>query len=78
MSLAPRPLPADAPLEEFSAYRALKYIQDMAVEPHPGGSHANEKVFEYIVRTLREMEVEMAVERPIERHGRGVHRSTAT
>ena len=77
MSLAPRPLPADAPLEEFSAYRALKYIQDMAVEPHPGGSHANEKVFEYIVRTLREMEVEMAVERPIERHGRGIKRSGA-
>lgn len=65
MSLAPRPLPADAPPGEFSAYRAIKHVEQMAVEPHPGGSHANEKVYAYITAQLQAMGAEMTVERPI-------------
>ncbi len=77
MSLAPRPLPADAPLEAFSAYRALRHIQAMAVEPHPGGSHANERVYEHIAGTLKEMGVEMTVERQIASNGRRIEHNGA-
>lgn len=78
MSLAPRPLPADAPSSEFSAYRALKHVEATAIEPHPGGSHANEKVYEYIAAQLEAMDVEMTVERPIVlRGGRAIERSGA-
>lgn len=65
MSLAPRPLPADAPADQFSAYRAIKHIEQMAVEPHPGGSHAIEKLYTYIDDQLTAMGVEHSVERPI-------------
>ncbi len=65
MSLPPNPLPENAPPTEFSAHRAIKHIQQMAVEPHPGGSHANEKVYDYITAQLKAMDVEMIVDRPI-------------
>lgn len=71
MSLAPTPLPENAPPDEFSAYRAIKHIQQMAVEPHPGGSHANEKVYDYIAAQLKALDVEMTVERPIVQRDRG-------
>ncbi|HPO12888.1 MAG TPA: M20/M25/M40 family metallo-hydrolase [Candidatus Hydrogenedentes bacterium] len=71
MSLAPTPLPENAPADEFSAYRAMKHVQQMAVEPHPGGSHANEKVYDYITAQLKALNVEMTVERPILPHGHG-------
>ncbi|NLV44135.1 MAG: M20/M25/M40 family metallo-hydrolase [Candidatus Hydrogenedentes bacterium] len=77
MSLAPWPLPADAPPEAFSAYRALKHIQATAVEPHPAGSRANELVYDYIAGTLEEMGVEMTVERQLERNGRGIQHNGA-
>jgi hypothetical protein len=70
MSLAPAPLPADAPDTEFSAARALKHIEAISVEPHPAGSHANEKVYDYIVSQLEAMGTEHVVERQfIKRHG---------
>ena len=78
MSLAPRPLPANGAADEFSAYRAIEHVRQMAVEPHPGGSHANEKVYEYIAGQLQAMGVEMVVERPIMlRDGRTVERNGA-
>ncbi len=77
MSLAPRPVPADAPPEEFSAYRALKHIQATALEPHPGGSGANERVYTYIAGTLKEMGVEMTVERQITSNGRRIEHNGA-
>lgn len=77
MSLAPRPLPEDAPPEMFSACRALNYIKETAAEPHPSGSHANEKLYNYIATTLGSMGVEMTVERPIDRNSRGLERSGA-
>lgn len=77
MSLAPWPVPADAPPEAFSAYRALKHIQATAVEPHPAGSHANERVYDYIAGTLKEMGVEMTVERQITSNGRRIEHNGA-
>ncbi len=78
MSLAPRPLPLDAPAEAFSAHRAITHIEQTALEPHPGGSHANEEVADYIVAQLKAMNVEMAYERPIMRMGRNsVERNAA-
>lgn len=78
MSLAPRPLPGIGPADAFSAYRAIEHVRQMAVEPHPGGSHANEKVYEYIAGQLQAMGVEMVVERPIMlRDGRTVERNGA-
>ena len=67
MSLAPSPLPADAQATEFSAHRAIKHIERMALEPHPGGSHANEQVYQYIIAALEAMDIEMCVDRPVMR-----------
>jgi len=67
MYLPPNPLPLNAPKPEFSAYRAINYIKAMAIEPHPGGSKANEKGYEYITEQLRMLGVEFVVERPIMR-----------
>ncbi len=54
----PLPIPADALAEEFSALRAMRHIKEIAKEPHPLGSAANEAVRNYILDTLREMHVE--------------------
>lgn len=78
MSLAPAPLPAEAPETAFSAARAMKHIEAISVEPHPGGSHANERVMEYIVSELEAMGAAYTVERPIFRRGsHGVEQLTA-
>ena len=77
MSLAPRPVSENAPLETFSAYRALKHIQATAGSPHPAGSRANELVYDYIAGTLKEMGVEMTVERQIASNGRRIEHNGA-
>lgn len=48
----PSPLPATAPDSLFSADRAAGYIRDIAREPHPLGSLANQRVRDYIVGQL--------------------------
>lgn len=55
---APRPLPADAPPNEFSAERAWNHINTFATQPHPFGSPENRKVHDYIVDTIRGMGIE--------------------
>jgi len=78
LSLAPAPLPMDAPDTDFSAYRAFEHIEQMAVETHPAGSHANERLYDYIAGQLEAMGVEMTVERPIRKMGgRSVERNGA-
>lgn len=71
MSLAPWPLPANAPATEFSAYRAIEHIKQTALEPHPGGSQANEEVYKYIIGQLQAMGAEYDVQRPVLRRGGG-------
>ena len=45
---SPKPVPASAPLTEFSSARAMKHLGIIASEPHPVGSPAQTKVRDYI------------------------------
>lgn len=58
MSLPPCPVPADAPPTEFSAERAIAHIREMAREPHPAGSVANDRVCAYIQEQLTSLGIE--------------------
>ena len=49
----PRPLPATAPVSEFSAYRALPHVAAVAARPHPLGSAAQGRVRAYLLHQLR-------------------------
>ncbi len=44
--------PLNAPLTEFSASRAMKHLEVIAVKPHPIGSAENQKVRDYLVQEL--------------------------
>lgn len=44
---------ADAPLNRFSAERAMVHVRTVAREPHPAGSAANDAVRAYLVEQLR-------------------------
>jgi hypothetical protein len=48
----PRPLPADAPLAEFSAGRAFGHVQVIARAPHPVGSAEHAQVRDYLLGEL--------------------------
>ncbi len=61
MALPPKALPAAAPLGQFSAERALQHIKVMAIETHPAGSKANDRVCDYIIGQLAAMDVETLV-----------------
>ncbi|MGE0824549.1 MAG: M20/M25/M40 family metallo-hydrolase [Candidatus Binatia bacterium] len=50
---SPTPLPADAPLEQFSAERAMAVLRDIASEPHPTGSAAQDTVRELLFQQLQ-------------------------
>ena len=50
--LTPRPLPADAPAEAFSAGRAFFDIAVIAREPHPLGSAANRRVRAHLIARM--------------------------
>lgn len=58
MSLAPRPVPADAPSEAFSAERAHRHIALNCTEPQPAGSIRNDLACQYIQEELARMGVE--------------------
>jgi len=51
----PRPLPATAPANEFSAYRAQHDVAVVASQRHPVGSVANAQVRAYLLRRCREL-----------------------
>lgn len=58
MSLAPRPVPASAPEEEFSAERAFEHIALNCTEPQPAGSLNNDRACQYIIDELERLGVE--------------------
>jgi hypothetical protein len=60
---APRARPETAPLERFSAGRALHLLQIIAAAPHPMGSPAQAIVRGYIYRQLTGMDLQVQVER---------------
>src|SRR5437764_5649031 len=51
----PAPLPADAPVESFSAGRAFVDISAIAKAPHPTGSPENARVRQYLFQRMREL-----------------------
>lgn len=55
---APSALPADAPVGEFSAGRAIDHVDVIASEPHPMGTRENKVVREYIVAELEKLGLE--------------------
>src|SRR5579871_1546853 len=48
----PRPLPASAPLVQFSAQRALDHVRMLARAPRPIGSSANDDARQYLMGQL--------------------------
>lgn len=48
-----RPKGLDTDEQKFSAERAKVHLETITKEPHPGGTKANEKVRDYIVKTLK-------------------------
>src|SRR5262245_55246550 len=60
----PRPLPADAPPEDFSAGRAMRHVEAIARQPHPLGSAAEEPVRAYIIDELKTLGLEPEIQRP--------------
>jgi hypothetical protein len=54
-NLVPPVVPASAPVTDFSAERAMKYLTVIAREPHPIGSIANGRVRGYIVEQIQSL-----------------------
>ncbi len=59
---APRPVPATAPVDQFSAERALKHVPGFALEPHPAGTAALDHARDYIMAELTRCGVEAQVQ----------------
>lgn len=62
-SATPRALPADAPLDRFSAGRALADIAVLATAPHPTGSPQNARVRDGLLARLRGLGLQPQVRR---------------
>ncbi len=60
----PQPLPADAPLEAFSAARAFAVLQRLLGDqaPHPTGSPANDRVRERLVSELSGLGLDVEIQ----------------
>lgn len=56
---APAAKPLDAPASEFSGLRALEHSKKFAVEPRPAGGPAARRGRDYLIKTLREMGLEV-------------------
>jgi hypothetical protein len=59
----PRPVPATASPELFSAARALAHSQILSQEPHPAGSQALEHGRDYLLAQLKRCGVEAEIQR---------------
>lgn len=51
----PEPLKSSTSLKNFSAERAMEYIKPVTQNPHPTGTLENEKVLNYIVKTVKKI-----------------------
>lgn len=67
----PNPEPESSPLTEFSAERAFNHVREMAQQPHPLGSAANDSARSYILDELRNLGL-----RPAVREGIGIGSSS--
>ncbi|WP_338871413.1 M20/M25/M40 family metallo-hydrolase [Myxococcus stipitatus] len=59
----PAPVPASAPVEDFSAERALAHVSQLAREPHPVGSPEHARVREYLLARLEELGLSPEIQR---------------
>src|SRR5688572_29387156 len=59
----PEPVPASAPLEEFSAERAMAHLEVIAAAPRPVGSDHHRAVRDLLVTTFGALELETSVQR---------------
>ena len=62
-STTPRPAPANAPAEAFSATRAFADIRAMGSVPHPLGSPANAKVRDDLVARMQALGLSPQIQR---------------
>ncbi len=62
LNKAPRSVPDDAPLTEFSAVRAMKHLEHIASKPHSIGTNEHSKVRDYIVDELKKMGIEPEIQ----------------
>jgi hypothetical protein len=60
----PRALPANSPADVFSAARAMRHVEAIAVEPHPIGSPREVPVREYVIAELKALGLEPEIQRP--------------
>ena len=58
----PVPVPASAPLADFSSARAMVHVRAMAERPHPSGSADHARVREYLLVQLRVLGLEPQVQ----------------
>jgi Peptidase family M28 len=58
---APAPLSANAPQSEFSAYRAIAHVREIARVPHPLGTDADAAVKKYLIAELSALGVQTSV-----------------
>ncbi len=58
----PKAVPATAPVESFSAERAMQHLKVIAKEPHSLGTVANEKVINYLVQELKTLGLEVTIQ----------------
>ena len=58
----PKAKPVDAPETEFSAGRAMGYVQEIAQEPHAMGTAAHANVREYLLNTMRQLGLDPQVQ----------------
>ena len=61
----PPPLPADAPVDAFSATRAFGHVQQLAAQTHVAGSDADDQVVEDLVATLSGLGLETRVQNSV-------------
>jgi len=61
----PAPLPASAPADQFSAARALPYVQALAARPHPLGTAAHAETQAYLIAQLKQLGLEPQVQKAV-------------
>ncbi|MEE9178872.1 MAG: M20/M25/M40 family metallo-hydrolase [Acidimicrobiia bacterium] len=62
-TLPPAPSPADAPVDEFSAQRAMAHLEVIAAEPRLVGSPAFEEARDYVMTELASLGLTVEVQR---------------
>jgi len=62
MNKAPQSVPDNAHLTEFSAVRAMKHMEYIALKSHSIGTNEHAKVREYIVDELKKMGIEPEIQ----------------